>query len=524
VLPQPPAATDPQTPPVAPAAQPAGQSSSTVQGIWQVQVAGCLSGCDGIVQLQSADQQNLTAVSGPSSPPVAGAAPLSADAAPPSATSSSIAQIQLGCQQYCFGDGPTIAPPTAAPGDSEMAAGLSALPQLLTNPSVLGQLLTGPAGLQQLLAAPSGLQQLLPALAPAQQLRPGDASGSPGEANAIPGTDANAVDQSSYQAQLGGAGTPTQTQIALQLNATLQGWPALLADGAGAGPNAVNQATQGIWQLQVGCIFYCTHTEQVQQAAQADTLLVAASGGPTASVPVANTTVMRIWQLQIGCLFWCYATVQVQAASAVASTVIVAASPPPDSGAPSAAGSSSTPAPGVSVGDSGASSALVSPPTPAAVSPPAPAAVAPPGPAAMAPAADPPTIAWPSGPATRIGAPRVVPVPVPTVPGAVARSRALAPVSGPLAAAQLPGLPAALATAGSAGAPSRHQVLATGDRRLVTVAPSLAVTAAHMSAPVRRAGGAISPSPLLLALAAAAVLLVIAAGISVSRGAHGRRV
>jgi hypothetical protein len=100
----------------------------------------------------------------------------------------------------------------------------------------------------------------------------------------------------------------------------------LTASGDGTGPAAVNQTSQGIWQLQIGCLFDCTGTQQLQQATQSNTTLQAVAG----SGAVDNTVTQVIWQLQIGCLFWCYDAVEVQTATGTDSTIVITPGPAPD--------------------------------------------------------------------------------------------------------------------------------------------------------------------------------------------------
>jgi len=96
----------------------------------------------------------------------------------------------------------------------------------------------------------------------------------------------------------------------------------------GAAP-PVAQTQQGTWQLQIGCVFYCADTQQVQQAGQSITIINVQTG-PSGAVDVTNQI---IWQLQIGCVAWCYDTTQVQVISGQ-STVILDESPTPPSPPP----------------------------------------------------------------------------------------------------------------------------------------------------------------------------------------------
>lgn len=234
-------------------------------------------------------------------------------------TTSTITQIQLGCLTHCFGT--TTADPSTA-----------ALTQLVL--SQLGSLLP-----------PSGS----------------------GTAQPAPGTEQNVVTQVSCQTQVGGAEV-TQVQIASQTNATVQVVLSSVASVASSDPAAVDQTQQQTWQLQVGCLFYCVDSQQVQQAQQSTTTIQIVAGGPGGA-----TVRQTIWQVQIGCLAWCWNSTQVQQASSQ-STITVLASPPPpteDTPPPPAA---AAPAPGPAPAPEPAA-ASASPEAPAAP-PPAPASPA----------------------------------------------------------------------------------------------------------------------------------------------------
>jgi hypothetical protein len=195
-----------------------------------------------------------------------------------------------------------------------------------------------------------------------------------------PGIDQAVIDQVSCQVQTGGPAPGTQVQSATQTSTTVQ----LIDLSSGSQPTSVDQTEQQTWQLQIGCLLYCTETQQVQQAQQAITtihVLVGQPGSPTSSTTGAAGTVSQvIWQLQIGCIAWCYDATQVQDATSE-TTVIVITPVPPTSGPPAQTPPpTQTPPPAATTGD---------PPRPPADAPPAPAPVeAPAGPApADAPAA-----------------------------------------------------------------------------------------------------------------------------------------
>lgn len=151
----------------------------------------------------------------------------------------------------------------------------------------------------------------------------------PPTAGAAPGADQSATQQTAAQSQNGGG---HQSQAANQLNGTTQvvvtsaGAP---ADG-GTGAAVVNQTAQGIVQLQVGCIFYCTGTQQTQSAQQSNATVQAVDG---AGAGAENTVSRVVWQVQVGCLAWCYDAVETQTSSGTDSTV-VDVPPPADATAP----------------------------------------------------------------------------------------------------------------------------------------------------------------------------------------------
>ena len=140
------------------------------------------------------------------------------------------------------------------------------------------------------------------------------------------------VDQVACQVQDAETGA-TQNQVASQSSATVQ-----VSDSAPASqppaPPASAQTEQGTWQLQIGCVFYCTGTEQLQQAQQSITIINVQAGLSGSNPSSVDVTTQIVWQLQIGCVAWCYDATQVQVAGQ--STVIVDESPSPPSPPPPA--------------------------------------------------------------------------------------------------------------------------------------------------------------------------------------------
>ena len=143
------------------------------------------------------------------------------------------------------------------------------------------------------------------------------------------------VDQVACQAQAAQAAA-SETEVASQSAATVQ-----VSDGA----PTVAQTQQGTWQLQIGCVFYCTDTQQVQQAQQSITIINVQAGASGSGPGAVDVTDQIIWQLQIGCVAWCYDATQVQVVSGQ-STVILDESPtPPSPPPPPAPSPPPTPAP-----------------------------------------------------------------------------------------------------------------------------------------------------------------------------------
>jgi hypothetical protein len=198
----------------------------------------------------------------------------------------------------------------------------------------------------------------------------------------------NVTQQASNQSQTDG-GAASQTQVAAQSNTTIQ--VAAGAGGEATGPAAVNHTAQGIWQLQIGCLFDCSGTQQLQQATQSNTTVQAVGSGTadTTGSSAVNTVIRIVWQLQVGCLFTCYDAVEDQSATGADSTVVVTPGPAPGpTSAPTAPGPTSAPtsAPAPRVDPAAAQPLPGDPPSDAP--PMAPVPAAPPGPT---PPASPPS-------------------------------------------------------------------------------------------------------------------------------------
>jgi hypothetical protein len=278
--------------------------------IIQVQVSGCTSNCQGLSEVQEASQTTVDLQTvGTSGQQASGLEGQSG----PSQPTSTITQIQIGCLTECFGT--TSTSTTPEPLAEQILGELSSLVPPDGSPSV-----SPPAGTE--------LQSV--------------------------------VDQVTCQLQTGGpTASGTAVQTASQTSPTVQLIDPSASPGAQSpAPSAVDQTEQQTWQLQIGCLFYCTDTQQLQQAQQTITtvqVLVEPPGSPTSSTTGAGTvTGQVIWQLQIGCLAWCYDATQVQDATSQTTvtviTIVQPVSDPPASTPPAATttGPSPTPAPAAS--------------------------------------------------------------------------------------------------------------------------------------------------------------------------------
>ena len=134
----------------------------------------------------------------------------------------------------------------------------------------------------------------------------------------------------------------------------------------------LSQTTQSVWQLQIGCLFYCVDSVQVQDAEQSSTtvdVMTASSGGAgrvAGSGTVAVVT-QTIWQVQLGCLSWCYGNTQVQQAAGQSTFVTLTPAPPdPAPSEPPAPADPSSAAPTQAPDDAPSPAAPPDDPTPAA--------------------------------------------------------------------------------------------------------------------------------------------------------------
>jgi len=151
----------------------------------------------------------------------------------------------------------------------------------------------------------------------------------PPTVTAVPAAGQSATQQTSEQSE-NGAGP--QLQIARQANGTIQivVTPAPAPADGGTGAAAVNQTAQGVVQLQVGCIFYCSGTEQTQRSDQSTATVQTVDGSAASTV---NTVSRVVYQVQVGCIAWCDDAVESQTATGSDSSVVSTA-PPPEATAP----------------------------------------------------------------------------------------------------------------------------------------------------------------------------------------------
>jgi hypothetical protein len=330
-----PAPAPPSTPPAEPSGGPPAPapvaSSTTTQVIIQVQVSGCTSNCQGLSEVQEASQTTADLQTlGTSGQQASG---LEGQPAPSQPTGT-ITQIQIGCLTECFG--------TTSTG---------------TTPEPLAQQILGELSS---LVPPDGSTSVPPSAGTELQ---------------------SVIDQVTCQLQTGGqTASGTDEQTASQTSTTVQ----LIAPSASTGsqtpaPSAVDQTEQQTWQLQIGCLFYCDDTQQLQQAQQTITtvqVLIEPPGSPTpATTGAATVTGQVIWQAQIGCLAWCYDATQVQDATSETTvtviTVVQPVSDPPASTPPAATATGPPPTPAPAPAQSaaaGAPSAPAAPTSPASSS------------------------------------------------------------------------------------------------------------------------------------------------------------
>jgi hypothetical protein len=302
VPPSPPTDT-PQRPGRADPSKVVPESGTTTQAIVQLQISGCTSHCHGTTQSQAARQQQTTVQAVATAPhPGHPQDPVQTTTAARSSTHTSrVTRGQIGCLAHCFGA------------------------------STRGMTLNGRhRSLRQLLRALTGR----PPVAPVAPVAPAAAAGAAGAAS-------SGVHQSSYQWQRGLRAQKRQRQRSSQASITVQtvkvssrlidNLPAVLSSSAGPVAAAVNQTVQRIWQLQIGCLFHCSHTRQSQRAKQVSTTIQLVPRQATAAVSQDNTA-QSIWQLQVGCLVWCIDATELQLAGSRHATLSTATTTRPPGG------------------------------------------------------------------------------------------------------------------------------------------------------------------------------------------------
>jgi hypothetical protein len=89
----------------------------------------------------------------------------------------------------------------------------------------------------------------------------------------------------------------------------------------------VSRVIQAVWQVQQGCRTHCYGTSQTQRSVQASETTQSATaisgesgGGSSAQARNESSTIQFVWQMQIGCVAFCFHTSQSQEASQQAYT------------------------------------------------------------------------------------------------------------------------------------------------------------------------------------------------------------
>src|SRR5262249_6852637 len=131
---------------------------------------------------------------------------------------------------------------------------------------------------------------------------------------AASGTMQSTVHQSSHQSQRGLPEQKTQRQHSSQASITVQSvqvsrklienLPPALGSSSSPDPAPVTQTMHSIWQLQIGCLFHCSHPRQSQEAKQASTTIQTVRRHAPAAA-AQDSTAQSIWEMQVGCLQWC---------------------------------------------------------------------------------------------------------------------------------------------------------------------------------------------------------------------------
>jgi hypothetical protein len=237
-----------------------------------------------VTQVQTAQQQAVSVQILQTGAQLAGVSGQAGSSAP-GQSAATVTQIQIGCIAQCFET------------SSSNPATATAAQQILAE---LGSIL-----------APPDLRSPAP----------------------VPGTEQSVTNQTSCQQLNGLPSSLSQAQSASESSTSVQLIEGTLASvlesslgGSEPGLQAVSQTVQGTWQLQIGCLFYCTASEQTQDAQESSTTVEGATG--TSGGGFVATVTQVVWQVQIGCIAWCYGTSQVQEESTQSTVVLITGAPP----------------------------------------------------------------------------------------------------------------------------------------------------------------------------------------------------
>jgi len=113
----------------------------------------------------------------------------------------------------------------------------------------------------------------------------------------------------------------SQTQRSVQVSETTQRATAISgeSDGGGSSAQARNESStiQFVWQMQIGCVAFCFHTSQSQEASQQSytTQEADAQSALTAWAENLAETVQYVFQTQQGCEHECHGTSQHQSST-----------------------------------------------------------------------------------------------------------------------------------------------------------------------------------------------------------------
>ena len=255
------------------------ESNTTAQAIWQVQISDCTAHCQGTRQVQAGQQRVIMVQVVKGAMPSAASSRTEAREGHASQLTSDIRQIQVGCVHHCYGRTTTNNGPISGGIRWALRPLLPVLP-------------------------PAGLPSLNRTLAIDHSI---------GANTAYRGKT-----QRPLAAQRQTASQTTITDPVVHIGSSLSsGLGAARGQPESAPTHAIDQTAQAIWQLQIGCIVFCAHTDQDQRAEQSNTTVqrpLPAAVSSTGSAG-ANIADQLIWQLQIGCLLWCYDATERQTAA-----------------------------------------------------------------------------------------------------------------------------------------------------------------------------------------------------------------